>query len=109
MRISNWKPQKFDGEFIDASLDRLEKCGEMIANDAKRRVGVVTGELKKSIRVTRLKSGENRNIRVYAGNKKAFYARWVEYGHGQKKKAHPFLRPALNASKPKLQEILRGG
>lgn len=121
MRVSNWKPQAFDGEIMTAAMDRLEAAAEVIAADARRRVPVGTGALKKSIRVVRLRDSKARNVRVYAGNRVkggsmqkgedrgAFYAQWVEYGHGPKKKAHPFLRPALNASKAKIQGILRNG
>ncbi len=65
------------------------------------------GALKKTIRVVRLKGDTRRNVRVYAGNREVYYARFVEYGT-VKMKAKPFLRPALNASKAKIQTILRG-
>lgn len=106
---------------MTAAMDRLEKAAEVIAEDARRRVPVgerVTGKgkwsnreggaLKKSIRVVRLRDSKARNIRVYAGNKEAYYSRWVEYGTS-KMKARPFLRPALNSSKAKIQSILRNG
>ena len=32
MRVSNWSPQKFDGEIITAGMDRLEKAAEVIAS-----------------------------------------------------------------------------
>ncbi len=111
MRVSNWRPQKFDGEIITAGMDRLEKAAEVVAADARRRVPVLSGKLKDTIRVTRLKGDPRRNIRIYAGNRikgGAFYAHMVEYGTA-KMKARPFLRPALNASKSVIQGILRNG
>ena len=111
MRVSNWQPQKFDGEIIAASMDRLEKAGEVIAAAARQRVPVSSGKLKNTIRVRRLKGDPRRNVRVYAGNRikdGAFYAHMVEYGTA-KMRARPFLRPALNASKSAIQGILRNG
>jgi HK97 gp10 family phage protein len=122
MRVSNWRPQKFDGEIITASMDRLERAAEVIAEGARQRVpvgvnvpkgkgkwsGRDAGTLKRSIRVVRLHGDTRRNIRIYAGSKIAFYARFVEYGT-IKMSARPFLRPALNASKSTIQSILRDG
>lgn len=111
MRVSNWSPQKFDGGIITAGMDRLEKAAEVIASGARQRVRVASGKLKNSIRVTRLKGDSRRNIRVYAGNRTkggAYYAHMVEYGTA-KMNAKPFLRPALNAAKSQIQDILRGG
>ncbi len=120
MRVSNWNPQRFDGEIMSAGMDRLEKAAGIIAEDARRRVPVgksvigkgkwssrESGALKRSIRVVRLRDSKARNIRIYAGNREVYYARWVEYGT-VKMKARPFLRPALNVSKSKIQNILRG-
>jgi HK97 gp10 family phage protein len=123
MRVSNWNPKRFDGEIIAAGMDRLEQAAEVIAEEARRRVPVGTsrpgkkggkawtareaGALKRSIRVVRLRNDERRNIRVYAGNREVYYARFVEYGT-VKMKAKPYLRPALNASKSRIQGLLRG-
>jgi len=111
MRVSNWKPQQFDGEIMTASMDRLEKAAEVVANEARRRVPVRSGKLKDTIRVVRLRDSDARNVRIYAGNRKkggAYYAHIVERG-SVKMRAKPFLRPALNASKKMIQSILRGG
>ncbi len=92
-------------------MDRLEKAGEIIAADARRRVPVDTGRLKDSIRVTRLKGDPKQNIRVYAGNRLKggpFYAHMVEYGT-VKMRARPFLRPALNGSKAQIKQIMENG
>jgi HK97 gp10 family phage protein len=111
MRVSNWQPQKFDGEIIAASMDRLQEAAEVVAEDARRRVPVLSGKLKKSIRVVRLWDSKARNIRIYAGNRDkggAYYAHMVEYGT-VKMRAKPFLRLALNSSKGRIQSILREG
>lgn len=111
MRVSNWNPKRFDGEIITAGMDRLEKAAEVIASGARKRIHSISGNLKTSVRVTRLKDDTRRNVRVYAGTSAsdfANYAYYVEYGT-EKMKAKPFLRPALNAAKPQIQSILRNG
>lgn len=115
-RVSNWNIQKYDGEFIEASMDRLRKAAEVIADEARRRVNVNTGVLKDTIRVvekyerygTEIAAlGKDRNIRVYAGNKEINYAWAQEYAlsHG----GNGFLRKSLNASKGRIREILENG
>jgi len=89
-------------------MDRLQKAAEIVAEGARRRVRVRSGDLQKTIRVVRLKGDPKRNVRVYAGSRKSFQARWIEYGT-VKMRAWPFLRPALNASKAGIQGILRSG
>jgi HK97 gp10 family phage protein len=121
-RVSNWTPQKYDGEFMAAGLDRLERAAAVVADKARQKAptGTVTrrggkywmerepGSLKKSVRVVRKKDSNIRNVRVYAGNTKVFYARMVEFGT-VKTRAQSFLRPALNSSKSEIQAILKGG
>lgn len=128
MRVSNWNPQKYDGEFVNAALDRLETAAEIVATNARARVPVGTisrpiykrgpyageawtardaGALKKTIRVVRKHEvgavvAESRNVRVYCGNFLRYYAKIVEF-------TQPFLRPALNASKGEIRRILQGG
>jgi HK97 gp10 family phage protein len=125
MRVSNWNPQQYDGQFIAASMARLVKAAEIVAEKARAKVPVgsisrpagksgkywterTPGSLKKSIRVVKKHDSTTRNVRIYAGNKKVFYARLVEFG-SIKKGARPFLRPALNGSKAEIKAILEGG
>lgn len=87
---------------------------------AQANVPVLLGDLRKSIRVTASAKGGTVTASVKAGNKKAYYWRWVEYGtaaHVIKGKdggaldvggtivrsamhpgaqAKPFMRPALD-------------
>ena len=128
MRISNWNPQQYDGQFINASMGRLKKAANVVADKARARcpVGTISrpiyksgpyagqpwtardaGQLKRSIRVTE-KRGQSgipmrRNIRIYAGNRLAYYAAIVEYS-GKR-----FLRTALNSSKAEIKQILENG
>ncbi|MFA5075632.1 MAG: HK97-gp10 family putative phage morphogenesis protein [Candidatus Babeliales bacterium] len=117
MRIANWHPEIITAEIEKRAMDRLEKAGEMVASRARQIVPVDTGTLKSTIRVTRLKGDPKMNIRVYAGSREkggsmqkgavrgAFYAHMVEFGT-VKMKARPFLRPALNASKGSILDIM---
>lgn len=132
MRVENWNAQRFDGEFLSASMDRVRKAAQVIADAARRNcpVGTVSrpmykrgpyagqnwtardaGMLKRSVRVvekndwgaqTGLVVAQIRNIRVYAGHYLAWYSAIVEH-------ATPFLRPALNASKNEVRSILENG
>lgn len=130
MRVSNWNPQRYDGEIMAASMDRLRKAAELVAERARGKcpVGTISrpiyrsgpyagqpwtardaGALKRTIRVVEkrephgIEIARARNIRVYAGNYLVYYARIVEYA------GRPFLRPALNASKIEIREILENG
>ena len=69
--------------------------------------------LAKTIRVTG-KEGvglySHPNVRVYAGNFKTWWATQMEYGRGAwKGGAHPFMRPAIAATKSKIKVILESG
>jgi len=130
MRVSNWNPQKFDGEFLNASMDRLREAAGIIASKARSKcpVGTISrpiyktgkyagkpwtardaGSLKKTIRIVEkekqkysVELSSGRNIRVYAGNYLVYYAQVVEYNGKQ------FLTPAVNSSKNEIKQILAG-
>lgn len=121
MRVENWNPEIITEQVEKKAMDRLEKAGRLVAARARAKcpVGVdvnfsgkwgkrKAGTLRDSIRVTRLKGDPKQNIRVYAGNREAFYARFVEYGT-VKMKARPFMRPALNSSKADIKTIVENG
>ncbi len=129
MRVSNWNPQAYDGEFMNASMDRLRAAAEVIASNARAKcpVGTISrpiyktgpyagkpwtardaGALKKTIRVVEKKEkgtefAKSRNIRVYAGNYLIYYAQVVEYN------GKTFMRSALNSSKAEIKSILENG
>lgn len=73
-----------------------------------------TGRIPGSLKATIRKVGKHdrpTNLRVYAGNNKVFYARFVEYGTkstgwGGPAKAQPFMRPSFQAIKGKAQELI---
>ena len=102
MRVANWNPKANDAEIYGNAMNRIEAAGRVVANDAKRRVRVKSGETQKSIRVVRQKGDSNKNIRVYSKNI------YLEYGTVHMK-ASPFLRPALNANGGKIKNIIENG
>jgi len=72
------------------------------------------GAMKKTIRVVRLKTenldmSKPENVRVYAGNKKTWWATQMEFGFGAwKGGAKPFLRPGLRTAESKARAIIEG-
>jgi len=128
-KVSFWNPKIADTIVIPGAMKRLRKCAEVIATKARSKclVGTISrpmyrtgryagqywtardaGSLRRSIRIVEKKGSDvigsiaPRNIRVYAGTKKAFYAQIVEH-------YTPFMRPALNASKATIKGILLNG
>jgi len=125
-KVAFWNPKVADKEITHNAMGRLRKGAEVVAQKARAKCprGTISrpmyrtgryagqywtardaGALVKTIRVVE-KHGEEasrrRNIRVYAGTKKVFYAQLVEY-------YTPFMRPALNASKSSIKSILLNG
>lgn len=116
-----WHPEEITEVIEKKAMNRLEKAAHVVAGKARQKcpVGVdvnysgkwgkrTAGALKASIRVVRLKGDPKQNVRVYAGNREVFYARFVEYGT-VKMKAKPFMRPSLNSSKSEIMGIMENG
>lgn len=121
MRVSNWDPRRADAAVIHASMDRLERAGEAVAARARALCPVgkdrdgggkwgkrEAGQLRDTIRVVRLQGDPRRNVRIYAGTREVFWARFVEYGTVFTA-ANPFLRRALNSAKAAVTSILLNG
>lgn len=102
MKAVNWNPKANDEEIYGNAMDRVDASTRIIANDARRRVKVKSGETQKSIRVVRQRGDPNKNVRVYSSN------RYLEYGTVSMK-ASPFLRPALNSNGSKIKNVLENG
>jgi hypothetical protein len=126
--------EQYDGQIAKSCMDRLRKAAGEIQLQAilKCHVGKTNrpraqrgksagaiwtereiGALRRTIRVVE-KEGETglagRDVRVYAGNFKTWYAMQVEYGRGGwKGGAHPFLRPGMSAAKGRVQSIISNG
>jgi HK97 gp10 family phage protein len=121
MRVVNWSPGKVTAEVEKKAMDRMAKAAEVVAEKARGKVPIgkditrggkwgnrKAGALRDSIRVTRLAGDPKQNIRIYAGSKAVFYARFVEYGT-KYMSARPFMRPALNGSKSQIMTIMENG
>jgi hypothetical protein len=124
MRVASWDPSVFD-DYIKIVYEGLLDASYIIKDDAVRKLrsqiglGKTTGisrpvykrgkyagkfwtarqfgNLIKSIRVSE-KYGEQKNVRVYAGSKMAFYGPIFEYDK-------PYLRPAFYKTVNKLASI----
>lgn len=94
------KVSKVEGEALKAAA-------EPILKDAQSLVPVRTGNLKKSLVISNIKSSKGRKF-VWVGDvdKKANYSWFVEFGHS-KAPAHPFLGPAFEQNKAKARSIIR--
>jgi HK97 gp10 family phage protein len=122
MRVAKWSTKEADMQIQVNAMDRLQEVAEAIAEEARRHVPVgqnvpagkgkwsarEAGALKRSIRVVRLHGDPKKNVRVYAGSREVYYARFVEYGTA-KMRARPFLRPAVQAMKSKIGKVFQGG
>jgi len=126
MKVAEWNPNKFDQTFENVAVERLVRAAEVVAGAVRRRcpVGTISrpmyktgryagqpwtardaGQLKKSVRVVRKKTrsgkafSKKRNVRVYVGHYKAYYASIVEH-------YTPFMRPGFEASVGEVKEII---
>lgn len=127
--LKDWAPAVITAEIEKKAMDGIERACEQIAERARAlcpvgkpwpmyKSGVawterVPGTLRNSIRVRRLKGDPVLNVRVYAGARQsdkltAYYAGWVEFGRKGMSK-QPFLRPALDAVKGNIINIVAGG
>jgi HK97 gp10 family phage protein len=88
-------PQKI-GESID---DIMGVAAAMIETDAKRIVPVRTGTLQRSIQT------EHLGFKQWVVGSKVFYAGYVEFGTSRSH-ARPYLRPALENVKPKIDKAI---
>lgn len=79
----------------------VKEAAEPVKLEAQGIVPVRTGTIFDSIRIT----GGLNKAAVSAGGKRAFYARFVEYGT-KKMAAIPFLRPAVERKGHKAREVI---
>lgn len=94
---------------LSPKVDELvEDVAEVVAQGARRRVAVDTGELRSKIHVRRSGTGE---FSVVAGDRDTFYGHLVEHGTTHSP-AQPFMVPAAEDARsvvPKLGRIALGG
>ena len=104
---------ELDGHMLTVTLEGvgkewLRQMGREIKARARVLCPVKTGALRRSISVRMVRDGKG--VQVVAGHKKGkgpvFYAHMVEFGT-RRARAHPFLRPALEAVKLRAMGKLR--
>jgi len=122
---------KYDSEFFEVAMNRVEAAARVIRDDAKRilqsklkgnwqehgpyKGGAIWTERTKgamvdTIRVTRSRNKKVKNVWVMAGNFKTWWARQLEYGRGGwRGGAKSFMRPAMKGAESKIIGILEGG
>jgi len=92
--------QDYGKQVADAAKKALADEAEIIANDAKSRCPVKTGNLKESIHTVPNKSGTRVNIVADATDKNGVpYGKVVEYSPKIQK---PFVHPALDAHRDEI-------
>lgn len=88
-------------ELDDRLIEGVTEVAEAIADGARERVPVDTGTLRDAIHV----EVDQSSVRVVAGNDDAFYGHIVE-GGGVNTPARPFLIPAFEAERPRLEDVV---
>lgn len=97
------------------SLELLRKAGKPMLEAARARAPVRTGRLRRNIYMARARDSTAKDplviIRVHRRGKagdpgNAFYWLYQEFGTS-KQAAHPFLRPAFEATKQESLDILK--
>jgi hypothetical protein len=126
---------KYDNQIADAALARMHAAATVIQTNMilkcvksykNRRPAYKKGPyagqiytardmdiMAKTIRVVEKKGiglHSGRNVRVYAGNFKTWWAVQMEYGRGAwKGGAQPFMRPAISGSQSQIKAALESG
>ncbi|WP_411680646.1 HK97-gp10 family putative phage morphogenesis protein [Clostridium thailandense] len=101
---------------MGANVGRLENkalknAAEPVLEDAKANVPVRTGKLKKGLKITNVKKKDGMKyilVGVDRGdNSEVFYGKFIEFGTS-KMPARPFLQPAYEKNKNKIQKTIAG-
>lgn len=109
-----------------AAAQAMEKGAQEIVEEMKRLVPVDSGDLRDSIgwtwgdvpagsfTIADIRSGKNKGdqyatlrIKIYAGNREAFYARFVEFGTRTGSPAQPFFYVSWKARKTEFRRNIR--
>lgn len=83
-------------------LEGVTDAADQIAENAKGRVRVESGDLQNSIHV----EAEGSEVRVVAGDDKAWYGHIVEFGAATGQPAQPFLIPAYEMARANIEKIV---
>lgn len=136
MRVRNWNPQKFDGEFFDASMNRLVKAANVIKSEAITKLrseigkGATTnishgpyktgkyagepwtardfGSLLKTIRVVE-KNEQYGTVIAQLRNVRIYAGNYLVWWAAIFEYYRPYMRPAVNKSKERVRSILENG
>ena len=110
----------------EAAAAEMEICAQEIVDAMKAAVPVDSGKLRASIgwtwgdvpagsfAIADIRSGKNKGdqyatlrIKIYAGSRGAFYARFVEFGTAHGVRAQPFFFPTWRAKKAEFRKRIR--
>lgn len=134
-RMVNWNPERKIPEFRKIGMDRLVAAAEVVRMNAiyklqslireaykehgEYKTGDAAGQfwterhyrkMVHTIRVVRSHDPAVRDVRIYCGNKKTWWALQMEYGRGGWKGGRKsFLRPAIRNSIPQIKTIVESG
>lgn len=130
-----WNMDEFSLACIGATMGRLEKAADAVRDEAKRTLAQKTkhqwrehgpyktgknanqpwteryyDKMKETLRVVRKNNPAVRNVRIYMGNWKTWWAIQMEYGHGNwKGGARACLRPALKTASSAMKNAMENG
>lgn len=129
-----WNDKAFIAECVNVGMDRLVQGAKAIRDDARRilksklrgdvnrpvyRKGPYAGqiyterragEMVDTIRVFRKQDSSAREVRIYMGNYKVWWATQMEYGRGGwRGGARPCLRPALRNTGNTFKPVFESG
>ena len=110
----------------EAAASAMEECAAEIVAEMKMLVPVDSGDLRDSIgwtwgdipagsfMIDEIRSGKNAGqqyatlrIKIYAGSREAFYARFIEFGTRTGVKAQPFFFPTWKRERAKFHRRIR--
>jgi len=137
VRVSNWNPQQFDGEFMNASMERLNLAAELIKMRARlnlrRQIGQGKttgishgpyktgkyagqpwtardfGSLLKTLRVVKKKEQYGTLIGTVGKNIRVYAGNYLVWWAAIFEYYRPYFRTALNESKAEIRSILENG
>jgi HK97 gp10 family phage protein len=90
---------------LGSAIKEAELAGaELVVEAAKARVPVETGRLRDAIHIEHKERGNG--IYVVAGDREAFYGLFVEHGSARGVPPHPFLVPALEENRGRIQDLV---
>lgn len=100
----------YSGTAIIGSI--LNEAAQPVLEAAQRFAPERTGKLKAALKVGKLQKRKGGGYFIKIGSHKeddAFYASFVEFGHGGPRPAppHPFMRPAYDTTKDQAYAIIR--